>query len=738
MSAFVVDLVLFLIKVLVTACDIITLPIYFVLHKPWVYWKQKRMRFAKPIKQGDPSSPYMRPEKLEIECLKGVQTLDEATRKAIRLYPERPALGTRPVLGQSEEKQPNGSVFKKLVLGDYRWLTYEKVDQQIDLVARGLQSIGLKPRQYLGILAETRAEWFITAQACFRTNVSLVTLYATLSNEGIVSAVNRTGLTHLVTSADLLPRVLSIADKTPSLTHIVYMEDAHSKREAPLAQGPQASALSAFFMTLLNRDIVTRTSIRSLVIPFSSLQTLGSHRYMEECPPGPDDIAIIMFTSGSTGIPKGVMATHSNLMTTMRSFGFFCQSFGVAGSEDAYIAFLPLAHMLELSFEILLMSVGGRIGYSSPLTLTDKSNGIAPSCRGDATVLKPTQITCVPLIADRIRKAINETAASKGTWCKALFDYAVKYKCFWLDLGFNTPLLNRLLFNKTSRLLGGKTKLIVSGSAPLSDQTRWFLRACLNCAVVEGYGLSETSCVTTVMDRRDTSTGRVGSPLPGCYLRLVDWLEGDYSNTDKPNPRGEVVVGGPCVTKGYFKDEELTRESFREEDGIRWFYTGDVGEIFPDGTLKIIDRKKDIVKLQHGEYVALARVEAVLKSCPLVENAFAYGNSLYTYLVTFVSPNYDQLQRLARRLGRGHLVTMKELCYDAQVASAAEESILNYARSCDLQKAEVPRKVKLCHEPWTPDTGLVTPTLKLCRKPLQKYYQSDINALYEPDEKNIV
>ncbi|KAH6925994.1 hypothetical protein HPB50_012933 [Hyalomma asiaticum] len=476
----------------------------------------------------------------------------------------------------------------------------------------------------------------------------------------------------------------------------------------------------------------------SQVIPFSSLQSLGSHRYLEECRPTPDDVAIIMFTSGSTGIPKGVMTTHSNLMTTTRSFAFICQSFGVAGSEDVYIAFLPLAHMLELSFEILLMSVGGRIGYSSPLTLTDKSNGVAPSCHGDATALQPTQITCVPLVADRIRKGINEMVTSKGVLFKALFDCAVQYKCRWLKLGFNTPILDRVLFSKTSRVLGGRTKFIVSGSAPLSSQTRWFLRACLNCPVIEGYGLSETSCVTTVMDPRDTSTGRVGSPLPGCYLRLVDWREGGYSVADRPNPRGEVVVGGPCVAKGYFGDEELTRESFREEGGIRWFYTGDIGEIFADGTLKIIDRKKDIVKLQHGEYVALVGVEAVLKSCPLVENAFVYGNSRYNYLVTFVSPNYDQLLRLARSLGRTHLVTMKDLCTDAAVAGAAEQLILNYARSCDLQKAEVPRKVKLCHEEWTPDTGLVTPTLKLCRNPLQKYYESEIKALYESDEEAVV
>ncbi|KAL1447990.1 hypothetical protein MTO96_006560 [Rhipicephalus appendiculatus] len=484
---------------------------------------------------------------------------------------------------------------------------------------------------------------------------------------GIVSAVNRTAVTHLVTSADLLPRVLSIASKTPSLTHIVYMENASSEQLRPsVAQGLQ-------------------------VIPFSSLETLGSQRYLQECRPEPDDIAIIMFTSGSTGIPKGVMATHSNLMTTMRSFAFLCQSYGAAGSEDVYIAFLPLAHMLELSFEILLMSVGGRIGYSSPLTLTDKSNGIDPSCRGDATVLKPTQITCVPLVADRIRKGINEMLASKGALHKALFDYAVRYKCRWLDLGFETPILNRILFNKTSQVLGGKTKLIVSGSAPLSSP---------DALVSEGLPeLLDRRRVWFVRDElRDHRYGPAGD---------------EYGTRGTP-ASGLLPAPGRLAGRGYFEDEELTRESFREEGGIRWFYTGDIGEIFPDGTLKIIDRKKDIVKLQHGEYVALVGVEAVLKSCPLVENAFVYGNS------------------------REHLATMKELCTDSVVASAAEEFILNYARSCDLQKTEVPRKVKLCHEEWTPDTGLVTPTLKLCRKPLQKYYERDINALYESEEESVM
>ncbi|KAL1425908.1 hypothetical protein MTO96_018744 [Rhipicephalus appendiculatus] len=711
----IIRFVLLVVQILTAVCTVVTLPVYFVFQRPWNYWRRSRKCFAKPVEENDPSSPYWNIGNYKrVQTLRGVSTLDELARRAITKWPQRRSLGTRAFLHRTEEKQPDsGKVFKKVALGDYEWLTYHEVDRQIELTARGLRAIGARPRQYLAILAETRLEWLLTAHACFRSNIPLVTLYATLGDEGIVSAVNETEVTHLVTSADLLQRVQNVVNKMPSLTHIVCIENPDSQLPVFEDQIPK-------------------------VIPFSNLERLSASFVAEKGVPTPEDVAIVMYTSGSSGAPKGVVATHRNIIAAIHGLGAVRQAY--CSKEDTYIAYLPLAHVFELSVESLVFGTGTPIGFSSALTLTDASTGIAKGCRGDAALLRPTQMAAVPLVVDRICKSISDAVASKGLLLKALFEYAVDYKNFWLDRGFDTPLLNFFVFNSVRRVLGSRLKVLVSGSAPLSTRTRRFARACLCCQVVEAYGMTETCAVATANDVDDTSVGRVGAPVPGTYVRLVDWPEGAYRVSDKPNPRGEVVVGGPCVTQGYLKRKELTREVFTYEAGVRWFYTGDIGEIFPDGTLKIIDRKKELVKLQYGEYVSLGHVESVLKTCPLVDNVLVYGSSLQTYLVALVAPNHQQLQRLAQDLGRttGRRLTLRELCEDPEVSKAATESILSFARkSGELQKTEVPQKLKLCPDEWRPDTGLVTATFKIRRKPLQDFYAKDINALYGTTEQAV-
>jgi long-chain acyl-CoA synthetase len=254
--------------------------------------------------------------------------------------------------------------------------------------------------------------------------------------------------------------------------------------------------------------------------------------------------------------------------------------------------------------------------------------------------------------------------------------------------------------------------------------------------LLRGYGLTETSASATLMDLNDLSAGRVGAPLAGVQIKLIDWVEGGYRVTDKPNPRGEIVVGGMNITAGYYKNDSMTKECYINEDGLRWFYTGDIGEVSADGSFKIIDRKKDLVKLQFGEHVSLGKVEALLTSCPYVDNICVYGDSLQAYLIALVVPNAKALQTLAQQLSKQNLTTA-QLCNDKEIISAITKAIQEHARKSKLHKMEIPAKIKLCGEKWSPDSGLLTAALKLRRKNIQEYYQTDINRMYGIDTNGI-
>lgn len=178
------------------------------------------------------------------------------------------------------------------------------------------------------------------------------------------------------------------------------------------------------------------------------------------------------------------------------------------------------------------------------------------------------------------------------------------------------------------------------------------------------------------------SFGRAGHPTTTCDIRLIDWDEGNYRITDKPYPRGEIIIGGANISEGYYKLPEKSREDFFDEDGRRWFRTGDVGEIHEDGVLKIIDRKKDLVKLQAGEYVSLGKVEAELKTCPVVENICVYGDSSKHYTVAIVVPNQKQLEDLAIKQGVDASIPFEDLCTSPAIEKAVVKELAEHAKKC--------------------------------------------------------
>ncbi|CAG2121355.1 unnamed protein product, partial [Medioppia subpectinata] len=294
-----------------------------------------------------------------------------------------------------------------------------------------------------------------------------------------------------------------------------------------------------------------------------------------------------------------------------------------------------------------MFSVGIRVGYSTPNTLTDVGTAIRPGDKGDATLLRPTLMAGVPLVLDRIRKGIVDKISRNGLIARQLFDFGVQYKTFWTQRGFDTPIMNRLVCGKFRATVGGKLDMMFVGGAPLSQDTQKVIKACLNIKLLQGYASTETSGAGCLMDQSDQSYGQVGAPLRGTKIVLEDWEEGGYRATDKPNPRGEIVISSDSISAGYYKLESATEEAYyTDADGQRWFRTGDIGEVYPNGNFKIIDRKKDLIKLSFGEYVSLGKIEAELKSNPLVDNICVYGHLYHSYLVALVVPNQLSVVRL--------------------------------------------------------------------------------------------
>ncbi|XP_078064966.1 long-chain-fatty-acid--CoA ligase 3a isoform X1 [Mustelus asterias] len=672
-----------------------------------------------------PAGPYRCVESLDrllASLYPGADTLDKIFQYATDGFRHKNCLGTREILSEEDEIQPSGRVFKKnssdetvkeedkfivaekLILGNYKWLTYNEVYRRVAHFGSGLAMLGQRPKANIAIFCETRAEWMIAAQSCFMYNFPLVTLYATLGGQAIAHGLNETEVTHIITSKKLLQTKLKeILLNVPKLQHIIIVDD-------------KPTAWSEYPRGIMVHNMAAVEALGAKPENLNRVRTK----------PTSLDIAVIMYTSGSTGLPKGVMISHSNLIAGIAGM---CSRVPDLGPKDTYIGYLPLAHVLELSAETLCMACGCCIGYSSPQTLADQSAKIKKGSKGDTTVLKPTLLAAVPEIMDRIYKNIVTKIEDMSSIQRTLFVVAYNYKMEQISIGCSTPFCDWLIFRKIRSLLGGKTRLILCGGAPLSPSTQTFMNICFCCPVGQGYGLTETCGAGTISDVFDYTTGRVGAPLPCCEITLKNWEEGGYTVYDKPHARGEILIGGPNVTLGYFKNKSKTLEDyFVDKNGQAWFCTGDIGEFQDDGCLKVIDRKKDLVKLQAGEYVALGKVESALKNSPLIDNICAYANSDQSYVICFVVPNQKQLLALAQQ--KGIIGTWNDICNRPEMEKEVLREITDAAAIARLEKFEIPLKVRLSPEPWTPETGLVTDAFKLKRKELKTHYLADIERMY--------
>ncbi|KAJ3603846.1 hypothetical protein NHX12_028587 [Muraenolepis orangiensis] len=560
----------------------------------------------------------------------------------------------------------------------YEWIAYSEVAEQAQVLGSGLLAKGCQPnpQQFIGIFAQNRPEWIISELACYTYSMAVVPLYETLGVDAMVHILNLAELSLVICDSEEKASVL-LENKemgvAPSLRCLVLFNHAS---DALVKRGQECGV-----------EILTLTQI----------QDLGRQNLKDPVPPQPQDLAVVCFTSGTTGKPKGAMITHGNIASNTSSVIKILEGSFVIGQEDVSISYLPLAHMFERMIQVSMFCHGARVGfYQGDISLlTD-----------DIKTLKPTLFPVVPRLLNRIYDKILGSVSSPLQ--RALLHYAVRRKQAELSSGVvrNNSFWDKLVFNRIQATLGGNLRFILTASAPISPTVLSFLRAVLGCLIFEGYGQTECTAGCTFSMPGDWTAGHVGAPLPCSMVKLI-------------------CIRGPSVFQGYLKDPEKTQEALDSEG---WLHSGDVGHWLPNGTLRIVDRKKHIFKLSQGEYIAPEKIENVYMRCLCVLQVFVHGDSLQSHLIGIAVPDPEVFTNWTRE--RGFVGSLQELCQNPDVQKAVLEDMRAVGKAAGLKSFEQVKDLYLHTEVFSVANGLLTPTLKSRRVELRRVFQEHITRMY--------
>ena len=567
--------------------------------------------------------------------------------------------------------------------GSWQTLTHQDVLQRMTRAGLALKRLGVRRGDRVAILSENRPGWAIADFASLCIGAADVPVYPTLPANQVRYILKDSGAVALfVSTAPQAAKIREIRAELPDLKHVIAM-DADAVGEGMLgwkeiyAMGAEAEAAGE-----------------------------GKGFRVEALSAKPDDVATIIYTSGTTGDPKGVMLTHDNIWFNVKS----ALRYYDIGPSDVTLSFLPLSHIFErMAGHYGLFCVGATINYAESIDTVPQ----------DLVDVAPTFVTSVPRLYEKIYARVLENALAGGAVKKRIFFWAKDVGERWADLRlakqpvpgllqFQYNLATKLVFSKIQARTGGNMRFFVSGGAPLpADVARFFYAAGL--PIYEGYGLTETSPVITVNHVHAIRFGTVGPMIDEVEVKIAE--------------DGEILTRGRHVMKGYHNKPEATAEVLTSEG---WFHTGDIGEMDPDGFLKITDRKKDLIVTAGGKNIAPQPIEGMAKHSKYVANAVMLGDKR-KFCVMLVVPQFEHLEPWAKRKNlvfadRDGLIRLPP------VQDKMEREVFRQLEG--LAKYEMPKKVMLLEHDFSIESGELTPTLKVRRRVVEKKYQRKIDALY--------
>jgi long-chain acyl-CoA synthetase len=573
---------------------------------------------------------------------------------------------------------------------DGRWgsFTWEESLREVREIALGLLSLGVKKGDRAAIFSANRVEWSLIDWANICLGVLTVPIYSSSAPRQVFRILSDSEATVLfIESAERLKR-LDLGDPPLSSVQLVVLIEPSTEFESRREGGARFVSLERL------QEMGRRYAERDGEIFDRAVSSLQ-----------PDDDLTIIYTSGTTGDPKGVLTTHRHYLFMLDAAA---SALGVS-DQEVNLQFLPLAHSLGRLEHWIVVACGFTCGFARSIE----------SIANDLQTIRPTVLISVPRIYENAYNRIRSRVAAGSAFRAALFNWSESVgrrvsrltrrgEAVPWRLRIAASLAHRLVFSKIHALFGGRLRLAISGGAPLSPEIAEFFHA-MGVLILEGYGLTETSTVSHVNRPQGCVFGTVGMPLNGVECRIA--------------PDGEILLRGPNIFKCYFRDQEATRQAV-DPDG--WFYTGDVGQVSPDGFLRITDRKKDLIVTSGGTKVAPQMIENFLKTDPLIHQAMVIGDT-NNHLAALVTLNRDQVAEEAKQEG----VTFtrpEEMAAHPWVTALLRERIRQ--KNKELAPYETVRSFRILAHEFAMEKGELTPTLKLRRQVVVERYKDLIAEMY--------